>query len=106
MSLLDEFFQSVKGFRWDEGNSAKNWVRHHVSQAECEQLFLNRPIIVTSDERHSKMERRFAALGQADSDRQLAVVFTVRGRLLRVVSARPMSRRERRINAARTQIDS
>lgn len=106
MGLLDEFFRSVEGFQWDEGNSAKNWVRHHVSQAECEQLFLNRPIVVTSDEGHSQVERRFAALGQADSGRHLAVVFTIRGRLLRVVSARLMSRRERRIYAARTEIDS
>ena len=103
MDLLDEFFESLEGFQWDEGNSAKSWVRHEVSQAECEQLFLNRPIVVTIDEGHSKVERRFAALGRANSGRQPTVVFTVRGSLLRVISARPMSRRERGIYAKRTQ---
>ena len=103
MGLLDEFFESLEGFQWDEGNSEKTWVRHEVSQAECEQMFLNRPIVVTFDEGHSKLERRFVALGRADSGRQLTVVFTVRGSLLRVISGRPMSWRERGIYAKRTQ---
>ena len=103
MSLLGEFFESLEGFQWDEGNSEKTWVRHEVSQAECEQLFLNRPVVVTFDEDHSKRERRFVALGHADSGRQLTVVFTVHGCLLRVISGRPMSRRERGIYAKRTQ---
>ena len=101
MGLLDQFFESLEGFQWDEGNAAKNWMRHEVSQAECEQLFLNRPIVVTIDDGHSTVEKRFAALGHADSGRQLTVVFTARGTLLRVVSARPMSRRERGIYAKR-----
>jgi uncharacterized DUF497 family protein len=103
MGLLDEFFESLEGFQWDEGNSEKTWVRHEVAQAECEQLFLNRPIVVIFNQGHSKLERRFVALGRADSGRQLTVVFTVRGSLLRVISGRPMSRRERGIYAKRTQ---
>ena len=103
MSLLDELFQSLEGFQWDEGNSEKTWARHAVSQAECEQLFLNRPIVVSFDEDHSKLERRFVALGHADSGRQLTVVFTVRGLLLRVISGRPMSLRERGIYGKHTQ---
>jgi hypothetical protein len=106
VSLLDELFEGLQGFQWDEGNSEKTWIRHEVSQAECEQLFLNRPIVVTFDESHSKLERRFVALGRADSGRQLTAVFAVRGSLLRVISGRPMSRRERGIYAKRTQTSS
>jgi uncharacterized DUF497 family protein len=102
VDLLDQFFERLEGFQWDDGNAEKKRVRHEVSQAECEQLFLNRPIVVTVDEEHSKIEQRFAALGHADSGRQLTVVFTVRGTLLRVISARPMSRRERGMYAKRT----
>ncbi|MCX7037608.1 MAG: BrnT family toxin [Spirochaetes bacterium] len=102
MGPLDQFFESLEGFQWDEGNAAKSWMRHEVSQAECEQLFLNRPLVVTNDEGHSKVEQRFAALGHADSGRQLTFVFTIRGTLLRVISARPMSRRERGVYAKRT----
>ncbi|MGO9410921.1 MAG: BrnT family toxin [Spirochaetia bacterium] len=55
------------------------------------------------DESHSKLEQRFAALGRTDFGRQLTVIFTTRGSLLRVISGRPMSGRERRIYAKRTQ---
>ena len=41
-------------------------------------------------------EPRYFALGRTDSVRELAVVFTVRGKRVRVISARPMSRRERK----------
>jgi len=102
VGLLDRFFESLEGFQWDEGNAVTSWVRHEVSQAECEQLFLNQPLVVINDQGQSTVEKRFAALGHADSGRQLTVVFTVRGTLLRVISARPMSRRERGVYAKRT----
>lgn len=94
MPLLPEFFPDITGFLWDEGNSEKNWKRHQVTQAETEQVFLNRPVVVSDDPKHSGAERRFFALGQTDLGRKLAIVFTLRGDLLRVISARPMSRRE------------
>jgi len=85
------------GFQWDAGNAGKSWELHRVSQAECEQVFFNRPIRVAPDERHSHEEPRRAALGRTDDGRLLTVVFTVRGALARVISARDMSRRERRV---------
>jgi len=95
--LLPELFPGVTGFNWDEGNSAKTWQRHGVTQAEAEQVFLNRPLVVGQASRHSAQETRQFALGRTDQGRELTVVFTLRGWLLRVISARPMSRRERRI---------
>ena len=97
MRLLPEFFLEVTGFQWDEGNSAKNWRRHQVTQAEAEQILLNRPILVTPDPRHSTREARYFAFGRTDGGRELTVVFRLRRSLLRVISARPMSRRERRL---------
>lgn len=90
-------FPGVARFQWDEGNADKNWKRHHVTQTEAEQVFFNRPILVTSDAGHSEKEKRLFALGQADAGRPLAIVFTIRGQFLRVISARPMSRQERRV---------
>ena len=84
------------GFDWDEGNLLKNWERHGVTVAECEQVFFNRPLLAKPDERHSLSEPRFYVLGQADSGRRLFVVFTVREQYIRVISARDQSRRERR----------
>jgi uncharacterized DUF497 family protein len=85
------------GFEWDAGNAEKNWELHQVSRAECEQVFFNRPLRVAPDESHSQQEPRRAALGRTNAGRLLAVVFTVRGTLLRVISARDMSRVERRL---------
>ena len=97
MADFPENFSECTGFQWDEGNSTKNWEAHQVSQAEVEQLFFNRPILVAPDLKHSTEERRYAALGRSDAGRQLTVVFTVRGTLIRVISARDMSRPERRL---------
>jgi len=88
---------NCEGFDWDAGNATKNWDLHRVSQAECEQPFFNRPILVAVDTSHSEEERRYAALGQTNAGRRLSIVFTIRGRLVRVISARTMSRRERNL---------
>jgi uncharacterized DUF497 family protein len=81
----------------DEGNAAKNWTLHQVTQAEAEQAFFNRPVMVAADLRHSTEEPPYAALGQTDAGRRLSIVFTLRDTLVRVISARDMSRPERRI---------
>lgn len=86
-----------RGFEWDEGNVNKNWESHRVSPHGAEQVFFNRPLIVADDEKHSGTERRYYVLGQTDNDRPLFVAFTLRGDLIRVISARDMSRRERKV---------
>jgi uncharacterized DUF497 family protein len=87
----------VDGFEWDDGNGRKSQAKHGVSQPEAEQVFFNRPLFVSEDERHSRDERRFHALGQTDAARRLHVSFTLRqdGKRLRVISARDMNRKER-----------
>jgi len=91
-------FSRITGFDWDRGNARKSSDKHGVSQAEAEQIFLNAPLLMTPDTAHSKTEARYHALGHTDEGRLLHVTFTLRGdgRLIRVISARPMSRRERR----------
>ena len=88
---------AATGFDWDAGNLGKNWLSHQVTPAECEQVFFNRPLIVADDPRHSAHERRYYVLGQTDAARPLFVVFTLRGSLIRVISARDMSRNERKV---------
>src|SRR5437016_13593515 len=95
-SFPDDLVQ-CSGFQCDVGNADKNWALHQVSQGECEQVFFNGPLVVAPDIEHSQREPRYAALGQTNAARQLAVVFIIRGTLIRVISARDMSRRERRI---------
>ena len=84
------------GFEWDEGNADKNWLKHGVSQGECEEIFFNSPLLIVADEAHSGAEARFYALGQTEAARLLFVVLTIRGNLIRVISARDMNRAERK----------
>ena len=97
MGWLEQLVDGCEGFQWDASNSAKIWERHRVAPTECEELFFNRPLIVAEDEEHSAAEQRMYGLGQSDAGRLLFVAFTIRGHLIRVISARDMSRRERRI---------
>jgi len=97
MGHLDEYFAGLDGFDWDAGNSDKNWRRPAVRRGEAEQSLLNRPVLVWADIEHSGEEPRFIALGHTDANRWLLVVFTIRGTRIRVVSARPMSKSERKI---------
>ena len=90
---------SVIGFDWDAGNDRKNVHKHDVTRAEAEQTFFNEPLLLLEDFGHSAVEARYHALGRTDGGRRLHITFTPRsdGALIRVISARDMSRRERRI---------
>lgn len=85
------------GFEWDEGNIKKNWEKHRVSHIECEETFFNSPLIVKQDESHSTSEDRYFVLGRTDTDRLLFIVFTMRGHKIRIISARDMNRKERKV---------
>jgi len=82
-------------FEWDEGNSLKNWKNHHVTTKECEEVFLNLPIILYQDIKHSVREVRFIALGKTNNNRRLHIVFTIREMNVRVISARDQNKKER-----------
>lgn len=87
------------GFEWDEENAQKNWIGHQVTPEEAEDVFFNEPLIVRSDVRHSKQEKRYYALGQTSVGRHLFIAFTIRRSLLRVISVRDMNRKERDVYA-------
>jgi uncharacterized DUF497 family protein len=95
MPELGALIESLAGFEWDAGNSQKNWTSHRVTQAEAEEVFFNLPVFLLEDAKHSARERRYNVLGRSNGDRLLSVIFTVRGDRVRVISARPMSRKER-----------
>jgi len=84
------------GFAWDAGNNDKNWEKHGIADSECEEIFFNQPLVVRHDPSHSRGEERFWTLGQTDAGRYLFVAFTLRKKLIRVISGREMTQRERR----------
>jgi len=92
-------WRQVTGFDWDEGNSRKSENKHDVSQSEAEQVFFNQPLLVLEDSKHSQKENRYHALGITDDERFLHITFTLRalGALIRIISARDMHRKERKI---------
>jgi uncharacterized DUF497 family protein len=87
---------SCTGFDWDRGNLLKNWEKHRVAFWECEEVFLNQPLLLSDDTGHSGGETRFYALGKTESERALFLAFTVRQKKIRVISARDMNRREKK----------
>lgn len=87
----------IAGFDWDDGNARKSVDKHGISQAEAEQVFVNKPLLLLHDATHSTSEKRHHAYGKAHAGRLLQVSFTLRNEdtLLRIISARPMSAKER-----------
>lgn len=92
-----DILSQVEGFDWDKGNIEKNWDQHRVSYIECEEVFFNQPLVVQENEIHSMAEPRNYVLGRTNDGRKLFIVFAIRKNKIRVISARDMSRKERRI---------
>ena len=90
----DDPLAACTGFDWDEANVEKNWERHRVTPEEAEDIFFHDPFVMRSDPEHSRREKRYRAMGKTVRDRKLFVAFTIRGTLIRVISARDISRKE------------
>ncbi len=82
------------GFDWDQDNALKNWERHRVTPEEAEDVFFHDPFVMRSDPAHSKLEKHYWALGKTAHNRRLFVAFTIRRKLIRIISTRDMNRRE------------
>lgn len=83
----------IAGFDWDGGNWPKCG-KHGVSREEIEQLFLNGHAVVAPDLKHATpTESRHIAAGLVN-DRAMFVAFTLRGNLIRPISARYMHPKE------------
>lgn len=84
-------------FEWDAGNNVKSYTKHGVSCPEAESVFQDMRRLDFSDPLHSDKENRFITVGQSNRPRILLVAWTLRKARVRVVSARPASRRERKV---------
>ena len=89
-------YMTPVGFDWNEGNKDKNWIKHRVTIEECEQVFVNTPLLIVDDPGHSEKERRYAAFGQTNNKRLLFIIFTWRDEQIRIISARDQDKKERR----------
>lgn len=81
-------------FEWDGAKAKSNLAKHLVSFEVAIALFLDDHRREEPDLRFTYGEDRLNAIGLADGV-CLAVTFTMRGDVARIVSARPASREER-----------
>jgi uncharacterized DUF497 family protein len=81
-------------FEWDKGNKDKNWLKHKVKNEECEEIFFDKKKKILKDVLHSGKEKRFIILGKTKKERLLFVVFTIRNKKVRVISARDVNKKE------------
>lgn len=90
-------FREPLGFEWGKGNQNKNYLRHQVTDEECEEVFFDARKRIAKDELHSGQEDRFILIGQTKKQRILFIVFTIRKDRIRVISARNLNKKERRL---------
>ena len=93
-------------FEWNKGNINKNLIKHKIKNEEAEEIFVNQPIVWLKDEKHSSQEARQMVLGKTDKRKLLSVIYTIRYTIrknqVRIISARIMSRKERRLYEQKT----
>ena len=82
-------------FEWDAQKASSNKKKHGVSFEEALTVLNDRLALHIEDGAHSKGEQRFVAVGKSAGQRVLLVVLTERGDVVRIISARKASSRER-----------
>ena len=83
-------------FEWDPAKAGANAKTHGVSFEEAVTVFQDPMAKVHPDPDHSESERREILIGHSMQARLLLVAFTDRQGKIRLISARRVTRRERR----------
>lgn len=81
-------------FEWDKGNTDKNQTEHGVSNKETEESFFDKKKQTFPDVLHSGKEERMRIIGKTEQGRLLFVVYTMRGKSIRIISARNVNKKE------------
>jgi uncharacterized DUF497 family protein len=81
-------------FEWDSAKERANRKKHGVDFRAAAKVFLD-PYVIEFDDRDAAGEPRFNAIGQVDG-RMLFVVYTMRGDVVRIISARGAEPHEKR----------
>jgi uncharacterized DUF497 family protein len=81
---------------WDPEKAVANLAKHGVSFDEASTVFGDPLGKIVDDPRHSVEEKRLVLLGHSEKQRLLAVMFTARHEVVRLISARRATRHERR----------
>jgi len=82
-------------FEWDRRKARANLRKHGVSFEESASVFENPLAVIFEDEAHSGAEHREILVGHSSQDRLLLVCFVEREGLVRLISARLATDKER-----------
>jgi hypothetical protein len=83
-------------FEWDRGKDSANRRKHGVGFAEASTVFDDPLSITIPDPEHGIGEERFVITGTSSQRSLLIVVHTIRGERIRLISARPATKHEKR----------
>lgn len=86
-------------FEWDDDKAETNQVKHSVSFEEVLTCFYDTKQVAFYDPEHSEDEDRELLIGHSEQGRVLIVSYTLRGRIIRLISARKATRPETKIYA-------
>lgn len=83
-------------FAWDSRKAALNEAKHGVTFEEAKTVFDNPLAVIFDDETHSADEARELVIGHSQRNRILIISFVERSEAVRIISARPATRKERK----------
>lgn len=81
-------------FEWDEAKNQANIRKHGISFEMAKRIF-DRPVLTSPDRRRNYGEDRYVSIGQSGHAVLIVVTHTRRDGRIRLISARPASRKER-----------
>jgi len=90
-------------FEWDPQKAAANVRKHGVSFQEAATVFADLLSITAPDPDHSSAENRSIIVGMSNRGRLLIVAHMERGDRVRIISARELTRAERKAYEEETQ---
>jgi len=82
-------------FEWDENKATVNLAKHAVSFEEAKTVFDDQVYVDLYDPDHSQDESRYIIIGLSRQGRLLIVSYTERDGIIRLISARELTRGER-----------
>ena len=84
-------------FEWDNKKAEGNAGKHDVTFQEAASIFGDPLAVTFTDPDHSFNEERYITFGLSLKQRLIVISHTERGGRTRIISARPMDSRERKI---------
>lgn len=86
----------LPNFEWDAHKAEGNLKKHQVSFGEATTLFSDPLSLTIPDPDHSAGEERYIDIGRSEKGRLLVVAYTERGAIIRIISCRKATPKERR----------